>query len=901
MDRSRLLFAGLSVFAFSVAGCGREANEAAPQVEQVTSALSATATASFGFESLSNWTISSGKAALGTPRTQGQTALQLTGPVNFTTITSKPTALTAADLAPLTQPGAFIAIDMALPTQQPNPNWFGTTQMYVNCQARAVYSQFLGQIELSGRRLGNFQTYRFAVPTSVQQLLSGHDCSNFILTFIINVPSTGTGTYSVDNLRFKSGSDASSTGTGASVDLLALLTANPVVSTPGTATFTEGRVQVPDTFHVAKGSAGNGQLTLLLADSATDRTTCTYAGGDSGASYKFVSCSRGEKAGDLVIATSAKLTIVSRDISAGDTKVKAQLAINPTGDELVSGLTPIPTFWGDNAAQVGAISGAYFQRVAQNPQGGANVTLTEPAIGTRAANPIRIRNLLDPNSPPLVPNDPPLNQYGDVGGSDLANAYWKLTGNIDGQAPADGSFTTNVDATGTVHGVLLGFDQEVLTGHVVYNSNSGVVTATGRTGGSATGHADVLLFGNTVASQSLNQSFAKTTLFSDTEGFSLPVISFGIFSVNVGLSATVDVTMQTSAQVDGVSLTLTPQAVVTGSVSADVNILVASGGISANVEIINLELPINVAAVWGIDTNPGNCHGVLAFNINANATVSVGAGSIQAHVTFGNCSFFGLCDRESWTITHWGPLLQTTVPFINIDENPAATIPLPTAICDLPLNLSTQCVGDNETIVAGLGVAFGANAEGAPHQTPCPPTMPDCLQLNIPTPIPCAQRTWTTDDPGATIALLQDDGGGLCPTAITFSTVAAPTQRTVTMTATDGFTPTTVTKTVNVVPPSGTAPFVRILLPPQGCPTSYPTDAPLALLASAVDPNGGAITFAWDQGTPPATFSPIATGNPASWAGTPSDDATTDIRVAATSPGGTTTASTGVTFVAPPR
>jgi len=884
-----------------MAGCGREANGPTPEIEQVTSALSATATAAYGFESLTNWTISSGKATLGAPRTQGQTALQLAGPVNYTSITSKPLALTTADIAPLTQPGAFVAIDLALPTQQPTPNWYGTTQMYLNCQARGVYSQFLGQIELTGRRLGNFQTYRFAVPTAVQQLLNGHDCSNFIVTFVLNVPASGTGTYRVDNLRFKTGSDGSSTGTGASVDLLALLTASPVVSTPGTATFTEGRVQVPDTFHVAKGSSGTGQLTLLLADSATDRTTCTYAGGDQGTSYRFVSCSRGEKAGDLVIATSATLTIVSRDIAAGDTKVKAQLAINPTGDELVSGLTPIPTFWGDNAAQVGAISGAYFQRVSQNPQGGANVTLTEPSIGTRAANPIRIRNLLDPNAPPLVPNDPPLNQYGDVGGSDLANAYWKLTGNIDGQAPPDGSFTTNVDATGTVHGVLLGFDQEVLTGHVVYNSNSGVVTATGRTGGSATGHADVLLFGNMVATHSLDQSFDKQTLFTDSEGFSLPVISFGIFSINVGLSATVDVTMQTSAQVDGVSLTLTPEAVVTASVSANVDVLVASGGISANIQVIDLQLPINVAAVWGIDTNPANCHGVLAFNINANAVVQVGAGSIQAHVTFGNCSFFGLCDRESWTITSWGPLLKTTVPFINIVENPAATIPLPTAICDLPLNLSTQCVADDETIVAGLAVAFGANAESPPHQTPCPPNMPDCLQLNIPTPIPCAQRTWTTNDPGATITLLQDDDGGLCPTAITFSAVTAPTQRTATMTATDGFTPTTVTKTVNVVPPSGTAPFVRILLPPQGCPTSYPTNVPLALQASALDPNGAPITFAWDQGTPPATFTAIATGNPASWADTPGDDATTDVRVAATSSGGTATASTQVVFVAPPQ
>ena len=131
--------------------------------------------------------------------------------------------------------------------------------------------------------------------------------------------------------------------------------------------------------------------------------------------------------------------------------------------------------------------------------------------------------------------------------------------------------------------------------------------------------------------------------------------------------------------------------------------------------------------------------------------------------------------------------------------------------------------------------------------------------------------------------------------------MTVPTQRTVTMTATDGFTPTKVTKTVNVVPPSGTTPFVRILLPPQGCPTSYPTNAPLALLASAVDPNGAPVTFAWDQGTPPATFTPIAPGNPATWTDTPAFTSTTDIRVAATSSGGTTTASTEVNFVAPPH
>jgi len=85
-----------------LAGCNDDAS-GANDTEVVTGALSAAATAAFGFESLANWTISSGTKSLGTPKTQGNTALRLQSPVNFTTIKSSTFAMTAADIAPLRQ------------------------------------------------------------------------------------------------------------------------------------------------------------------------------------------------------------------------------------------------------------------------------------------------------------------------------------------------------------------------------------------------------------------------------------------------------------------------------------------------------------------------------------------------------------------------------------------------------------------------------------------------------------------------------------------------------------------------------------------------------------------------------------------------------------------------------
>ena len=155
-----------------------------------------------GFESTSNWTASSGKLSLSTTHTQGSFALAVNNPVNYTTIVSSPLSSSDPALASI-DVGSVFEIDLMLPTVQPNPSWFGAMQMYINSPSRAVYNQFLGEIELTGLALGVFLTESFAIPSAVATALHGQSYSDLTLTVVLNVPFAGTGVYLLDNLRLK--------------------------------------------------------------------------------------------------------------------------------------------------------------------------------------------------------------------------------------------------------------------------------------------------------------------------------------------------------------------------------------------------------------------------------------------------------------------------------------------------------------------------------------------------------------------------------------------------------------------------------------------------------------------------------------------------------------------------
>ena len=117
---------------------------------------------------------------------------------------------------------------------------------------------------------------------------------------------------------------------------------------PADQSFDLGAVQVPDRFHLTQGTAGTTSVTLALGTDRTPAFTCTYdadASDRTGQSYALQSCTGGVQAGDLVAAGFAHLNIVGGTIPM---KIEAQLARNPVGDLLGSGvIPPMPTFWGD--------------------------------------------------------------------------------------------------------------------------------------------------------------------------------------------------------------------------------------------------------------------------------------------------------------------------------------------------------------------------------------------------------------------------------------------------------------------------------------------------------------------------------------------------------------------------
>jgi FtsP/CotA-like multicopper oxidase with cupredoxin domain len=110
----------------------------------------------------------------------------------FVSLKSRPFALTAA-LA------STLALDFFVPTQQPNPFFFGQVQLVVDCPSKNVFSQFIGQVDFTGRPLGAFSRLNFPVPSNIASAI-GSSCEDFDIAVNINVPSNATGTYLVDNL-----------------------------------------------------------------------------------------------------------------------------------------------------------------------------------------------------------------------------------------------------------------------------------------------------------------------------------------------------------------------------------------------------------------------------------------------------------------------------------------------------------------------------------------------------------------------------------------------------------------------------------------------------------------------------------------------------------------------------
>lgn len=148
----------------------------------------------FGFEERAQW--ASTDAALSwvdAAKTQGCSAIAVFGQ-NFMGINSDRFSTSGLALA------SALDVDLFIPTNQPNPFWFGELQMNLSCPSGDVYDQYIGEVPLTGRSKGEFSTLRFPLPAAVTTtLLRGlNDCS---LRLGLNVNQTDEN-WILDNMRF---------------------------------------------------------------------------------------------------------------------------------------------------------------------------------------------------------------------------------------------------------------------------------------------------------------------------------------------------------------------------------------------------------------------------------------------------------------------------------------------------------------------------------------------------------------------------------------------------------------------------------------------------------------------------------------------------------------------------
>jgi hypothetical protein len=97
-------------------------------------------------------------------------------------------------------PMSALDVDLFIPTNQPNPFYLGALQSYLSCPSGNVSNQYIGQVELTGKPVGQYSTLRFPLPFAVLSTL-GRGLQDCFFTLALNVNATNQA-WLLDNLRF---------------------------------------------------------------------------------------------------------------------------------------------------------------------------------------------------------------------------------------------------------------------------------------------------------------------------------------------------------------------------------------------------------------------------------------------------------------------------------------------------------------------------------------------------------------------------------------------------------------------------------------------------------------------------------------------------------------------------
>jgi len=814
--------------------CGCSEKIGGESVQSSSSDLGGAASADtvLGFEDPGDWRTDGGTLSSTPIRTQGNAALALDARDDDVELTSVPVTDFTAALAGLSDPASSFAIDVSLPTDGDHDcddrPAAGRIELLVSSQALRLHHRHVATGSFRGLRRGTYSTMLLDVPPELRAALVGLQSGDLVFHVEVHAHGDARGTYRFDNLRVHAPSTPPPNA-GLPLDLTALLSYAPPSSTPASATFPVGALQIPQSVHAKLGSPGQGSATLVIGIGGTTLATCTYVG--QGSDYVASSCTGGFQAGDIVGADAVTLTIVAGDSAAGPTKVRAQLALDPLGDEVGRGLLPpMPTYWGATASESSQILDAFSTAVTATPPA-EHVWVKTPvpdyARRTSDFSPV------DTTNGPPAPNDPPFHKSGHANPGGSFDAYWALDGSLT-NASTNGRNEVHFDADASTHAVLFGHDATIAEAKFTADTDTGQVTPNGIESPSASGSLHFYLFGNEIpGGGDVSPNVAFT--FDPSTGqkqYNLPPIGFWVFSITVGLTADAGVLAQGTVGFGGIGVSITPDADFGAHLEGSIGVPgIISGGLDVQVELLTVSLPIAANASWTlVASSPQDCSATLDFSAGSNVTVSSGGGEVDLVATFGPCP---LCFSITQKLFGWNPLSSNTHNVFTVNDT-VQTFPLPAGTCTEPLD-----------------VVVGAPNGGGPIQTDSSTLLAGSASRRSPTggpptPVDCADLTWTSDNP-ADSGLFPLQG---CSPTVDFGT---PGQRTLTLTATDQYGETG-QASIAIDVGSSSGPLSAEILSPQDGYTYATSGAPVDLHVVGGFVNGqGNVQFVWQVVFPDGT------------------------------------------------
>ncbi|NLW33749.1 MAG: S8 family serine peptidase [Fibrobacter sp.] len=100
----------------------------------------------------------------------------------------------------INETSSTINLDFFVGSTQPDSNYVGDVQFYINCPSAGIYNQWIGIVLLTTLPHDVFSTISFTLPTNVLNVLAGSH-NDFSISFSLNT-NHGSGPYYFDNLRF---------------------------------------------------------------------------------------------------------------------------------------------------------------------------------------------------------------------------------------------------------------------------------------------------------------------------------------------------------------------------------------------------------------------------------------------------------------------------------------------------------------------------------------------------------------------------------------------------------------------------------------------------------------------------------------------------------------------------